>query len=223
MELVGNFGVDAGLGWIGDPQNFLSDKPKNFDEWSNFCDELFQREDELGQAFTWTDNKLGDIGFISSSGYGDGFYPVYAERDEKGEIKSFLVDFIPEEDEDEYDDGNYTVTYAGMMGLAPEVEEFSSPEPAGKILVSSGYLWIGDPCYIVTEDSGERMRGNVRWDEFDEFYERYETMPNCNSAVLPYNLGHEGLGVCLRVPTGEWNVSVVYNSDGRVARLRVER
>ena len=77
MEYIGDIGVDAGLA------GFFINKPDyNDDEWSEFCDSI--RE---GDAW------IRDEGFFSSSGYGDGVYPVYAERT-NGEITALEIRFI---------------------------------------------------------------------------------------------------------------------------------
>lgn len=62
MKLIGEIGVDAGLaGFFHEKQDF------NDEEWSRFCENCISE-----------DCMLNEYGFYSSSGYGDGCYPVYA-------------------------------------------------------------------------------------------------------------------------------------------------
>lgn len=77
MEDIGSIGVDAGLA------GFFMNKPDyNDDEWSDFCDSI-----RNGDAW------IKDEGFFSSSGYGDGFYGVYANK-VNGEITALEIRFI---------------------------------------------------------------------------------------------------------------------------------
>lgn len=85
MEKIGQIGVDAGLA------GFFYDKPDFTDkEWGDFCDRI-----GCGHVFIETDS------FFSSSGYGDGMYPVYAAKNEAGEIVSLEIRFIDEDDEED--------------------------------------------------------------------------------------------------------------------------
>lgn len=64
MEEIGEIGVDAGLA------GFFNNKPDyTDDEWSAFCASI-----RNGSAW------IKEEGFFSSSGYGDGCYPVNAFR-----------------------------------------------------------------------------------------------------------------------------------------------
>ena len=76
---VGDAAVDAGLMSL-----FESGKKKDYEqnEWMDFCDKI-QNKDYL----------FIDGMFVSSSGIGDGYYPVYAlKRD--GQVISVAVDFL---------------------------------------------------------------------------------------------------------------------------------
>lgn len=82
MEHIGNIGVDAGLA------GFFNDKPDFSDkEWYDFCDKI-----ENGHAWNLYN------GIFSSSGYGDGGYNVYANK----ERNAFTIVFI-DDDEHYYD------------------------------------------------------------------------------------------------------------------------
>lgn len=77
MEYIGEIGVDAGLA------GFFMNKPDyDDDEWSAFCDSIRD-----GDAW------IKDEGFFSSSGYGDGGYPVYANK-VNDEITALEIRFI---------------------------------------------------------------------------------------------------------------------------------
>ena len=79
MRVFDGIGVDAGLA------GFFHNKPDYNDEaWSKFCDNLCASSSAY----------LDDAGFYSSSGFGDGYYPVYAHRDEAGEIDALEIRFF---------------------------------------------------------------------------------------------------------------------------------
>lgn len=46
-------------------------------------------------------NTIDGLGFVSSSGYGDGCYTCWTARDDEGKIVAIRVEFIIEEDEEE--------------------------------------------------------------------------------------------------------------------------
>lgn len=78
MEDIGEIGVDAGLA------GFFMNKPDYGNkEWSAFCDSI-----RKGEAW------IKDEGFFSESGYGDGYYPVYAFKDVNGEIIALEIRFM---------------------------------------------------------------------------------------------------------------------------------
>lgn len=78
MEQIGEIGVDAGLA------GFFMDKPDySDDEWHDFCNSI-----KKGDAW------IKPEGFFSSSGYGDGGYPVVAGKNDAGEITSLEIIFI---------------------------------------------------------------------------------------------------------------------------------
>jgi len=67
------------------------------DQWYRACCEL-----------TLADESWGVLpqGAVSSSGFGDGSYPVFGEKDENGEWVVFEVIFIGEQEEEEEEDGD---------------------------------------------------------------------------------------------------------------------
>lgn len=78
MTEISTIGVDAGLA------GFFMNKPDYSDEeWDDFCNSICE-----GNAW------IKDEGFFSESGYGDGTYPVYAAKNENGEIYALEIRFI---------------------------------------------------------------------------------------------------------------------------------
>ena len=78
MKEIDSIGVDAGLA------GFFKNKPDyNDDEWKEFCDSI-----RKGNAW------IKDEGFFSSSGHGDGCYPVYAHYDANNEIDALEIRFM---------------------------------------------------------------------------------------------------------------------------------
>ena len=101
MTLIGHFTVDSGQAMVGDPCYL--------DEWDNNANDEFNVEGKEGQysyhgacATTLKDN-YGELGMSSavvfSTGYGDGFYPVYAELNEDGRVARVVIEFIGEDEE----------------------------------------------------------------------------------------------------------------------------
>ena len=77
MEEIGFIGVDAGLA------GFFQDKPNYTDEqWQSLCNEMYDK-----------DALIVDEGFFTSSGYGDGEYPVFAYKNGAGEIAALEINF----------------------------------------------------------------------------------------------------------------------------------
>lgn len=78
-EEIGEIGVDAGLA------GFFGDKPDFSDgEWAEFCDAMRPRDKQAWHT---------ELGFWTSSGFGDGGYPVYAVKRD-GEIVALEIVFI---------------------------------------------------------------------------------------------------------------------------------
>lgn len=77
MKEIGRIGVDAGLA------GFFHEKPDYSDEeWGAVCD-------RSAHGDAW----LTEDGFYSSSGYGDGFYGVFA-AEQDGEITALEIRFV---------------------------------------------------------------------------------------------------------------------------------
>ncbi len=95
---VGNFGVDAGLVWIGDPCYIIANDTteSRWPEWYTFLQELDALREKstypAGVAFPY---KLGHngLGVCLSTGYGDGTYPVFAHITDEGVVGGIFIDF----------------------------------------------------------------------------------------------------------------------------------
>lgn len=96
MEKIGSIFVDAGIVMIGDPCYTLpddaSDRTETIKNWDLFCNKL----DDGDVNFPFANKGTG---IVVSSGYGDGEYPVYIERDGNGVIASLTVKFVEEDEE----------------------------------------------------------------------------------------------------------------------------
>ncbi len=103
-EHIGHIGVDAGLCWVGDPCYILhtedEDNAKELGTtWGEFCDKL--TEDGVYTKFNYPLGHEG-LGIAISTGYGDGFYPVYIKKNPNGRVAEIRIVFI--DDDVEYKD-----------------------------------------------------------------------------------------------------------------------
>jgi hypothetical protein len=102
---IGNIGVDAGMCWLGDPcYIFHKEKdevPEIGKSWENFCDII----EKSNFYKTRTIEFNNGLGVLTSTGVGDGVYPVYAIKYNR-EIAGVFVDFygLIEYDNDAEDD-----------------------------------------------------------------------------------------------------------------------
>ena len=109
---IGDFCVDSGMVYIGDPCYFYRDKRRDEKltpvekeigpEWVDFCNSL--------DGVPYPQYKdYNQYGVVAQTGCGDGTYPVYATI-EGGTITSIKIDFLmgadeeEEEDDDRWDD-----------------------------------------------------------------------------------------------------------------------
>jgi len=99
-HLAGHVYIDAGLCIVGDPcvlRNFdgpAAAEPRSLDgRWEDVLARMPKAECEGDGA-----PSAGEMGFavISTTGYGDGCYPVYAEIDDKepGIVRRLTIDFV---------------------------------------------------------------------------------------------------------------------------------
>lgn len=92
-------------------------------------------------------------------------------------------------------------------------------ELAGHIGVDAGLCWIGDPCYVIHADPLPDTLGKD-WLGFVDTLQEGHTSLDVKS--FNYQLGHEGLGVCVSTGYGDGTYPVyVRKEDGRIAEVRV--
>ena len=103
LTLIGGFAVDSGQAIVGDPCYLEDWKPWN-SEIDNFEDHVNKVGEygylgacnaTLGKGF----GQLGNQAVAFSTGYGDGYYPVYANINEDGRVTKVVIIF-DDEDED---------------------------------------------------------------------------------------------------------------------------
>ena len=102
MTLIGHFTVDSGQAMVGDPCYL--------DEWELWKDgEPFEHESKAGEygylgasGLTLKQN-YGELDMakavVFSTGYGDGYYPVYAEMYD-GRVAKIVIEFISDEEQE---------------------------------------------------------------------------------------------------------------------------
>lgn len=89
-------------------------------------------------------------------------------------------------------------------------------EKAGVIGVDAGLCWIGDPCYILSEDA------DTKFDNWSDFCAQHEKNEKKGAAQFNYKLGHPGLGVCVGTGHGDGTYDVLVRREGnRVMEVRV--
>ena len=83
-ELVGHCGVDSGQILLIDPCYVYKDEYGSGGDYDQCC-QITLSDERAGQT---------DLGVVTSSGYGDGVYPVYAKKDAHGRVKSVTIEFV---------------------------------------------------------------------------------------------------------------------------------
>jgi len=104
MTLIGHFAVDSGQAMVGDPCYL--------DGWELWNSNVEKFDDHvrhkgnysyLGCANATLDKGYGELGgaksVVFSTGYGDGYYPVYAEINKDGRVARVVIEFIGEDEE----------------------------------------------------------------------------------------------------------------------------
>jgi len=96
-----------------------------------------------------------------------------------------------------------------------KVENEMETKLIGHIGVDAGLCWIGDPCYVLPDDATE----NPGTDWMD-FCAKIGSEPHTS---FNYQLGHEGVGVCVSTGYGDGTYPVVarIGDDGRVQAVEV--
>jgi hypothetical protein len=95
---AGYFAVDSGQAMVGDPcylDDWATDKGV---EW-NLEGKVGQYSYQGASATTLANNfgELGNSAVVFSTGYGDGYYPVYVKLNEDGRVVKVVIDFEGEE------------------------------------------------------------------------------------------------------------------------------
>lgn len=107
LQLIGRFSVDSGQAIVGDPcylddwKHWSSDSGIDFDDHENKAGEygyLGACNATLGKGYGELNNGSA-VAF--STGYGDGYYPVYAHINDDGRVGMVVIDFTGEYFEDE--------------------------------------------------------------------------------------------------------------------------
>lgn len=106
-EKIGYVHVDAGMVFVGDPCYTMPDDAHLRDQvadWSKFCDAIIEDLQEKGYASPLKNEYISEgLGLVVESGYGDGTYSVYIERDpHEGRPARLIVEFISEDDDEVY-------------------------------------------------------------------------------------------------------------------------
>ena len=101
------------------------------------------------------------------------------------------------------------------MGGVNNKEGKEMKKHIGKIAVDAGLCWIGDPCYVLPEDSQERTDEAIHnWGVF------CNTMRDKISHAFTFAHGHEGLGVCVGTGYGDGLYPVVADIDKRSGHVK---
>lgn len=94
-QLLGYIDVDSGSVWIGDPCYLVRDE-----DWKALSKQYIKALDKH-EVYVAIPHKKGHpgMGIMAGTLYGDGSYPVYAEFQKNGGIKSITINFEDEEDD----------------------------------------------------------------------------------------------------------------------------
>ena len=92
---AGRFGVDSGQALIGDPCFLDKWKTNEGEEWE--LDGKIGQYSYQGASATTISNTYGELGVgsavVFSTGYGDGYYPVYVQINDEGRVCKVVIDF----------------------------------------------------------------------------------------------------------------------------------
>ena len=103
MTLIGHFAVDSGQAIIGDPCYLnewepWNDKAEDFENHVNHDGNYSY----LGACNATLGKGYGELGLgkavAFSTGYGDGYYAVYAHMNGDGRVSKVVIDFIGDEE-----------------------------------------------------------------------------------------------------------------------------
>ena len=90
---AGRFAVDSGQAMVGDPCYLDAWQTNENDEW-NLEGKIGQYSYQGASATTLANNfgELGNSAVVFSTGYGDGYYPVYVQMNEDGRVSKVVID-----------------------------------------------------------------------------------------------------------------------------------
>ena len=96
---IGVADVDAGLMMFSDPlKTMFNPDPDTFaEDWGAFCDILNAHDEKHGHPTFFQAGEGAAV--ITSSGMGDGVYPVTVEIGDDGFVQAVEIDFLPEEED----------------------------------------------------------------------------------------------------------------------------
>lgn len=102
-ELAGYCGVDSGQIMVIDPcYAFMDEYADTSGNYRNVCN-VSLGDDGYGEFPLPANGYHGSIGVVTSSGYGDGNYPVYVDVSSDGRVASLrIVFFNPYEEDEDY-------------------------------------------------------------------------------------------------------------------------
>lgn len=95
-EKIGIIGVDAGCCWVGDPCYCITPDGDSHpaSTWEEFC-KILQDKNFDEKGYLQFNYKMGHpgLGVLVQTGCGDGSYPVYIKKNDRGEIVGLKIDF----------------------------------------------------------------------------------------------------------------------------------
>ena len=95
LKQIGFAGVDSGLLMIGDPCYFIGPRAaaqKRFKDWRGFLSEhmKYTKSSQINTQMTYELGHDG-LGVAFETTHGDGFYPVYVQKNEHGRPRFAIV------------------------------------------------------------------------------------------------------------------------------------
>lgn len=226
MNKVGGLGVDAGLMSASDPSAYAGPAEGEsylipWKDWGAFCDDIGDLD---GPMPVPRKDGGAPAGMVVGGFGGDGVFPCWSK--ESGGVVTDIVVAFDEEYEEFESDCRDTCPECGGDGIEPGTEDdqceecggegevdstfddsnggsgFLDFEDKGTFEVTSGYLIVSDPCYVLTPDCSS-----------------HPETPDRVSA----SLGYDRLMYRCRAATGRWTVSVAKTDSGMVGAVRFRR
>ena len=69
----------------------------------------------------------------------------------------------------------------------------------GQVGVDAGLIWIGDPCYVLHTENPPKSIGK----DWGDFCDKLHKNADEHSTSFNFDMGHEGLGVCVSSGYGD--------------------